>query len=158
MTNLRAAQLKYQEQDSSLTLKQGLEEYFAANPTLVDSTTTSSKAIGLYLNNHDVSHVVFGTATNLSGEMLQDTWTFLAIDVSVRQYVHDFVKEEEGQEIMKSALKWELIPVFFAFVFTLPRLAWRSWKMSKKWPWKEWEGYLDVSLAEIRREFGIRVL
>ena len=39
----------------------------------------------------------------------------------------------------------------------LPRLVWRSWRMSKQWPWKAWEPYLNVPLAEIRREFGIRI-
>ena len=150
--------LKYQAQDSILTLQQGLDEYFAANPGLLDSTKTSSEALGQYMNNHDVSHVVFGTGTSLSGEMLQDTWTFLAIDVSVKQYVSDFVKEDEGKEIMKSTIQWEIIPVMIAFVFQLPRLAWRSRKMSKKWPWKKWQPYLDVPLAEIRREFGLKVI
>ncbi|MBC8340440.1 MAG: hypothetical protein H8E63_02125, partial [Proteobacteria bacterium] len=55
--------LRYQAQDSILTLQQGLDEYFAVNPGLLDSTKTSSKALGQYMNNHDVSHVVFGTGT-----------------------------------------------------------------------------------------------
>ena len=150
--------LKYQAQDSILTLQQGLDEYFTANPGLLDSTKTSSASLGRYMNNHDVSHVVFGTGTSLRGEMLQDTWTFLAIDVSVKQYVSDFVKEDEGKEIMKSTIQWEIIPVMIGFVLQLPRLAWRSRKMSKKWPWKQWQPYLDVPLAEIRQEFGIKVI
>jgi hypothetical protein len=90
--------------------------------------------------------------------MRQGTWPFLAIDVSVEQYVSDFVEEDESKEIMKSTIQWEIIPVMIAFVFELPRLAWRSRKMSKKWPWKQWQPDLDVPLAEIHREFGIKVI
>ncbi|MBC8342226.1 MAG: hypothetical protein H8E63_11275, partial [Proteobacteria bacterium] len=70
----------------------------------------------------------------------------------------DDADDDEGKEIMKSTIQWEIIPVMIAFVFQFPRLAWRSRKMSKKWPWKKWRPYLDVPLAEIRREFGIKVI
>lgn len=158
MHGAESGRLRYQVQESNLTLRQGLEEYFGANPGLVDPAKASTATIGSYLNNHDVSHVVFGTTTSLRDEILQDTWTFLAVDVSAKQYVRDFVKEEEGKQIMEGALKWGAIPGLVRLVWNLPRLFWRSSKMSKKWPWKGWERYLDVPLAEIRREFGIRVL
>ncbi len=157
MTAADSGRLQYQAQESSLTLREGLTEYFEANPGLVDPTTTSTETIGAYLNNHDVSHVVFGTTTSLRDEMLQDTWTFLAIDVSAKQYVRDFVKEEEGKQIMKSIPVWGAITGSVWLLGKLPRLVWRSWRMSKQWPWKAWEPYLNVPLAEIRREFGIRI-
>jgi ubiquinone biosynthesis protein Coq4 len=158
MPRSELGQLRYQEQDSRLTLEQGLDEYCEANPGRVNPTTTSTAALGSYLANHDVSHVVFGTTTSLRGEILQDTWTFLAVDVSATQYVRDFIKEEEGKQIMADALSWGAIPVLVGLVWNLPRLAWRSSRMHKKWPWKGWEPYLDVPLADIRREFGIRIL
>ena len=65
-----------------MTLREGLDEYYAANPGLLDPEATSTSTLGAYMNNHDVSHVVFGTDTSLRGEMVPDLWTFLAIDVA----------------------------------------------------------------------------
>ena len=158
MRRREPSRLLYQAQESSLTLREGLAEYLAANPGLLDPNQTSTEAIGSHLQNHDVSHVVFGTTTSLRDEMLQDTWTFLATDVSARRYVGDFVKEEEGKELMKAALQWGAISAAIWLVGNLPRLVWCASRMSRKWPWDGWEHYLDSPLADIRREFGIRVL
>ena len=120
--------LGYQEQDTRLTLREGLAEYYEANPGLVDPSEASTEDLGVYFRSHDVSHVFFGTTTSLLDEALQDAWTFLAIDVTKREYVGDFVKTEEGKRIMTS------IPI-----------------------WRGWESYLDKPLGETRREFGLRV-
>ena len=153
-----AGELKYRAQDSPLTLREGLDEYYAANPGLLPPVEASTASLGTYLNNHDVSHVVFGTDTSLRGEMVQDLWTFLAIDVSSRRYVQDFVREDEGKEIMKSAFQWETVPGFFWLLGRLPTLLRRSRRMPRKWTWDEWQPYLEMPLAGIREEFGIRVL
>jgi hypothetical protein len=81
------ARLSYQAQDCAMTLRQGLAEYYGANSGLFDTSQASSDKLGAYLRNHDVTHVVFGTTTVMADEMLQDMWTFLAVDVgnSVRR-------------------------------------------------------------------------
>ena len=154
----KASHLQYQAQETSLTLREGLKEYADANPNLIDTATTSTESVGVYLNNHDVSHVVFGTTTELRDEAMQDMWTFLAIDIPAKQYVRNFLQEEEGKQVMTSLPVGGSIMAFFWMLGKLPQLMWRSWRMPKKWLWKGWESYLDVPLAEIRREFRIRVL
>lgn len=154
----RAEPLRYQAQDSLLTLREGLDEYHAANPGLLAPDAASTDSLGSYLNNHDVSHVVFGTDTSLRGEMVQDLWTFLAIDVSPRRYVQDFVKEEEGKKIMKEALVWGTVTGLVWLIGKLPVLLARSMRMSSKWTWDAWQPHLDTPLVRIREQFGIRVL
>ena len=42
-------------------------------------------------------------------------------------------------------------------VVLLPLVFWRCFRMPRRWPWSEFDTYLDVPLAEIRREYGIRI-
>ncbi len=158
-TSISAATLRlgYQEQNARLTLREGLAEYYGANPGLVDPRETSTADLGVYLQSHDVSHVFFGTTTSLRDEALQDMWTFLAIDVTKREYVGDFVKTEEGKQIMTSIRVWGGLKAFVWLLGMIPSLVWRSRRMTKKWPWRGWESYLDEPLGKTREEFGLRV-
>ena len=150
--------LVYQQQDTRLTLREGLAEYYEANPDLVDPRETSTADLGVYFRNHDVSHVLFGTTTSLRDEGLQDMWTFLAIDVTKREYVAEFMGTEEGKQIMRKIPIWGSLKGIVWLIGMTPSLIWRSRRMTKKWPWRGWESYLDEPLGEIRREFRLRVL
>ena len=150
--------LAYQQQDTHLTLREGLAEYLASNPDLIDTNDTSSGEMASYFANHDASHVVFGTSTRIEDELIQDIWTLLAIDIKYRHYVGDLVKAKEGLEVAKALPFWGTIKAFFHLLGVMPRLLSRSRKMPEKWPWSGWEKYLDKPLAETRREFGIRVI
>lgn len=150
--------LAYQGQESRMTLREGLAEYMASNPDLIDTQDTSSEKMAAYFANHDASHVVFGTSTRIEDELIQDIWTLLAIDVKYRNYVGDLVKAKEGMEVASSLPFWGTIKGFFHLLGVLPRLLWRAYKMPEKWPWAGWERYLDRPLCEIRENFGIRVL
>ena len=44
-----------------------------------------------------------------------------------------------------------MLPVY------MPKVWLRTRKMTKRWPWTEFESYLDRPLGEIREEFGIEV-
>lgn len=150
--------LAYQEQDTPLTLREGLAEYLASNPDLIDTNDTSSGKMAAYFANHDASHIAFGTSTRIEDELIQDIWTLVAIDVKYRNYVGDLVKAKEGLQVAKALPFWGTIRGFFHLLRVMPRLLTRSSKMPKKWPWTGWEQYLDKPLSETRREFGIRVL
>ncbi len=150
--------LAYQEQDAALTLREGLDIYYAANTGLFDTSQASSETLGTYLKNHDVTHVVFGTTTAMADEMLQDMWTFLAVDVSKKAYVFDFLGTDESKVIMKSLKPWETLKVMVMALPAWGKIVVRSRQMTKKWPWTGWEGYLDMPLGEIRRAFNLQVL
>ncbi len=150
--------LRYQEQNSPLTLRQGLAEYYSSNPNLINTDEASTAEIGAYIRNHDVTHVVFGTTTTLADEFLQDMWTFLGVDINKKNYIFDFLPSEESKQLFGSLKLGESIKAIALTIPLLPKLIWRSQKMSKKWSWQNWESYLDIPLGEIRQEFKILVL
>lgn len=157
LETLQRARLGYQKQDATMTLRQGLEEYFEANPGLYKLEELSEEGLAEYLTNHDVSHVVFGTQTTLQDEFIQDLWTFLAIDISIKAYVTDFIATEESKKILKALTIWGLISSAANLVVKLPAMLWRTLRMKKRWPWRGWEEFLDSPLGEIRSEFNIRI-
>ena len=112
---------RYQEQNSSLTLRQGLAEYYASNPNLFKSNEASSPEIGSFLRNHDACHVVFGTTTALADEFLQDIWTFFAVDITLKKYIFDFIKSDESKQLFKSLKLWESIRAFAPVLLLLPK-------------------------------------
>lgn len=141
-----------------MTLREGLAEYYAANSGLFDTSQASSEKIGAYLRNHDVTHVVFGTTTVIAGEMLQDLWTFFAVDIPKKEYVFDFLGTDESKVVMQSLKPWETLKVIVSSVPAGLEIWSRSRRMTKKWPWRDWEAHLDRPLGEIRWEFNIRLL
>ena len=149
---------RYQEQDSPLTLRQGLAEYYASNPNLINTDKASTAEIGAYIRNHDATHVVFGTTTTLADEFLQDIWTFLGVDINKKNYIFDFLPSEESKQLFGALKLGESIKTIALTIPLLPKLIWRSYNMTKQWPWQDWESYLDQPLSEIRQEFNILVL
>ncbi len=159
MNSTRASmRLRYQDQDSKLTLREGLAEYYASNKDLIDPSATSTPEMGLYFASHDASHVAFGTSTDIEDELLNDVWTFFAVDVKYRYYVSELTTtKEEALKVVKGIPFWGTIRGIGLLAWRLPALIWRSRTMTKKWPWRGWEAYLDRPLDEIRRELGLKV-
>ncbi|MEM9276824.1 MAG: hypothetical protein AAGA80_28375 [Cyanobacteria bacterium P01_F01_bin.143] len=154
---VKAKELSYQKQDCALTLREGLDEYYVANSGLFDPKNTSTEILSGYFRNHDVSHVIFGTTTSVSDEALQDMWTFLAVDVTKKEYIFNFIDTDESKQLMQSLDLWETVKAIARMIGMMPLLIWRSRKMTKKWPWNDWTSYLDRPLSEICNEFNIRV-
>ena len=148
--------LKYQEQASAQTLAEALAEYRAANPRL-DEARNPLGAAAEFFRCHDTAHVVFGCSTSLAGEALADAWTLFGTTVTVRQFL-GFLKIEEHQDIMAKVGWWRALITFLRSVPLFLQVALRGLRMTSKWPWSDFDSYRDDSLAEIRRQFNIRVV
>jgi hypothetical protein len=102
---------------------------------------------------HDAAHVVFGCDTTLVNELLVKIWSFFGTTGGLgllRAY-----RLPESQEIYER-LKWrDIANVSLRSIALVPLVLWRAARMQKPWPWSEFDRYLTVTLAEIRREFGI---
>jgi hypothetical protein len=147
---------QYERPDTAQTLREGLAEYRGAQPQLLDPAGMAPGAAALF-RQHDAAHVVFGCDTSVRGETLIDTWTIFASSLGMRGYLAylrlpqvDQVFAETGYGRIASALVRSLPDVL--------RVVARSRRLTRKWPWREHERFLDVPLREIRAEFNIRVV
>ena len=147
----------YQVQDSGLTLAEGLEEYFEANPGLTQVGPDSPEA-ELFLP-HDACHVVFGTSTSLVEEAMTDIWTIAGADVGVWEYaklMRHAAKLNPG-EVLHEIGYWVAFKDMIRSVGPMLEAYRRGRRMRKPWPFRRYGDHLDRALGDIRREFGIEV-
>jgi hypothetical protein len=146
---------RYQEPDSTLTLAEGLREYHGSRVGLAGGRGASAAAQEFFCC-HDTAHVVFACDTSLPQEGVVKLWSFFATDAGfslVRAY-----NLPESREIYATLTWRDEVRAAWVGATAFPRVLWRSLRMPKRWPWRDFARFLDVPLVEIRREFGIRVL
>ncbi len=147
---------QYTSQDSAQSLREGLAEYYASNRGLLDPGGMSEEAAGLF-RQHDAGHVVFGCDTSIRGETLIDTWTIFGSSVGLRGYLKYLELPQVNQIFAETGYG----AIAVAGARCLPdvvRVIWRSRRLTRRWPWPEYERHLDRRLHEIRDEFNIRVV
>jgi len=157
----------YQHPHSTLTLREGLREYFESNPGLLDpddpEQAQSAHAAELF-HGHDTVHVVFGTNTDIRQEAMTDIWAMVGTDVGAWTYM-GYLSTPEAVQILRDIGQgtaertgwWALVRESVKAIPAMLSVWRRSRRMHRKWPWKDHERYLDVPLVDIRAEFGIEV-
>jgi hypothetical protein len=147
--------LRYQDADSTLTLAEGLQDYYGSRSDLAGGRGASDAAREFF-RCHDAAHVVFACDTTLPQEGIVKLWSFFATDAGfslIRAY-----NLPESREIYAKLTPRDELRAARTTLAAFPRVLWRALRMPKRWPWSGFEGYLDVPLRELRREFGIRVI
>jgi len=150
--------LGYQRQDSDQTLAEGLAEYYAANAGRVTPPADLPPDSAALFRSHDICHVIFGLDTSLADETLTDTRTLLSCDVGVRRYAAYLRSDPQAKAILQD-LGW--FAAVRATLMALPRIAraaLEALRMRKRWPWVAPQSYATRTLADLRREYGVRVI
>ncbi len=143
-------------QDSPLSLREGIAEYYEHNVNLLDPGELPPEVADLF-RQHDAGHVVFGCDTSLRGESLIDTWTIFGATVGLRGYLQYF-KYPQVNQIFSEVGYWQILLQTIRCLPDILRVIVRSRRLHSKWPWRDYERYLDRPLGELRREFKIRVV
>lgn len=147
--------LRFQAPDCQMTLEEALSEYHGSREDLVTGRSASETAQEFF-RCHDAAHVVFGCSTTLTNEAMVKIWSFFGTTAGL-SLVRDY-RSPESKEIYQQ-IPWQEVPrTALRSAVNLPRVFLRCRRMRKRWPWSGFEAYTDVSLAEIRREFGISVV
>jgi len=145
--------LRYQIPDSPLTLREGLDEFREG----LSDTDREDAALMQDFFFHDACHVVFGQGTSVADDVIVDVWIVFGTDVDSSAYLQALLKSRALQVLVKrEGIAGVVLGLLRAFPRAALSLA-RSRRMSKRWPWAGPSQHLDRRLAEIRREFGIRV-
>jgi hypothetical protein len=154
----RLMPLRYLQQDSPQTLAEGLAEYYAANVGRVTPPESLPSESSALFRSHDVCHVVFGLDTTLADETLADTRTLLSCDVGARTYAAYLNSDPQVRAVFRetgwAAIAWTMLRC-------LPRIlraAFEALRMRKRWPWVPPDSYRGRSLADLRAEYGIRLI
>lgn len=154
-SDISTGEPSFQDQDCPLTVRQGLAQFYRLNPHITPFEGESDR--DRFFQAHDTLHVVFGCSTELSNEVFADCWAIFGSNVGLGPYAA-YLNDEEAQNILKEIGYWKAT---VAFVQALPRAAqlwWRSTRMPRPWPWLNHQHWLDRPLADVRRQFGIKVM
>lgn len=153
-----ARRLAYRRQDSEQTLAQALDEYYAANlGVVVRPRDLPPESVGLF-RNHDICHVIFGLDTTLEDEAMADSRTLMSCDVGVRRYLAYLAQDRQAKAIFKAAGYGRTAWITLLTAPRICRAAVEAWRMKRRWPWTPPHSFQGRPLADLRREFGIRVI
>jgi len=147
--------LEYTQPETTITLAEGLREYYASRDHLVTGRGMSDAAREFF-RCHDAAHVVFGCSTDLTDEGVVKIWSFFGTTGGLELLAG--YRLPESQEIYET-LGWGAIVSTAARMLRLvPLTLWRCYWMVDRWPWSQFDQHLDKPLVEIRRVYGIRVV
>jgi hypothetical protein len=147
---------RYQAQESSQTLAEALEEYYGRNQGRVARPETLPDASRDLFRCHDLCHVIFGLDTTLGDEVMADTRTLFSSDVGWRRYSR-YLDDPQARAIF-AELGWATaVWVTLRSIPRILRAAIAGARMRQKWPWEPPPAFLSRSLADLRREYGIKV-
>ncbi len=146
----------YQAQHSSMTLREGLAEYFRQNRGLMDEADLPGD-LSLGLHSHDIAHVVFGCDTSLLGEVVLVRWSLFGVTGSLRPYLLG-LRRRETRGLFRDAIAGFRPRMLWRLVKLATIAIARSLRMRERWPFEAYAPYLDQPLCEIRERFGIRVI
>lgn len=147
----------YQLQDSTMTLAEGLAEYYRVNPGLDDPKDISDPESAHFFGLHDTTHVIFGTHTGDLNEACNDWYTLFGVELVFMDYLRGYLRTEQSKRINAYYFKWETLRVLWRGLLLLPAMRRLARGMHKKWPWQPSEKMVHTPLNELRAEYGIQV-
>ncbi len=142
--------------DPTLTLRQGLDRYASVNQGVLSTREVSEEA-AQFFRCHDVAHVVFACDTTLVGEGTVKIWTIFGTTLGFWKHLRGY-SEADAFSLFRQYSRRHLAQHIGRLLTSLPSTIMRARGMTTRWPWSEYEPYLDVTLADIRAEFGIEVV
>ncbi len=152
---------RYTNKNSTQTLRQGLEEYYAVNLDITHPSTQPEDFAKILLA-HDASHVIYGCHTNMYDELKLLPLTFWTSDFKFRDWLRE--RQNPSVNVMYEDLieHSSVIRLYSSIFFELLRLVpelismWLTTRNHKTFfPFLDFEPMLDRSLLEIRQEFDL---
>ncbi|MEM7082648.1 MAG: hypothetical protein AAF465_07935 [Pseudomonadota bacterium] len=147
--------LNYQNQCSALTLAEGLKEFESAFQA-VGVPRDAGEVARQFFRYHDIVHVVFGAGVSLEDELVVKMVSLMGTTEGWR--VLKGYRSDEAKSLYSVLPASQVVRAVLCSVPLTLSAAWRCWRMKQKWPWRDHEVYLTMSLDVIRRQFGIRVV
>jgi len=144
--------------DDNLTLQEGLDKFYQDNPRQLNIEEKSlTEEVRSFFLSHDVVHVLFGCNISLFGEGSVKIWTLFGTTLGFREHISSY-KKANALEISKRFNWIQSSKHLFQLVICAPKLIFRAKKMSKLWPWHDFNPYLNVPIKDIRKEYNIHIL
>ena len=150
-------ELEYLKANSNQTLLEAIKELRVAEGADNDAAEYISPELLDDIELHDVIHTVFACPTSLKGEILAHIWSVFGTSLSMKE-MHRVSSHADHKKVLREIGHIKLLKTWFKNIPNILRIVFRSKKMHKKWLAHEFEHYLEMTLHEIRAEYGIQVI
>ena len=138
---------------NDLTLAQALTIHYEINPQFTPWYDLKNLTVQKMVKSHDISHIIYGCGTTLSGEMQVQFWNNFGS--TVPKNFKDFIsamKDKENRELLTPP---GLVHFFLTNLPEILRVRKLAKLMSKKWVFFDEERYMNTTIGDIRQEFNI---
>ncbi|MEZ4317206.1 MAG: hypothetical protein R3F61_06870 [Myxococcota bacterium] len=146
----------YQDPHATLTLREGLAEYFASDPTLTDPDDCSPEGAELF-RRHDAVHIVFGTNRELEQEAMTDAWTAFGTTAPWSVF-REYLAVPEVAAVFADI---GVVTSVLGSIRATPSI-WRVWRHSRRmrepWPFDGYAAHYDHRLCDLREQYGIELV
>ena len=136
-----------------VTLREALQEFNQKNSKIF-SFRDSSPGAKKFFQYHDTAHVIFGCDTSLVGEAHVKLWTIFGSTLGFWKHLKGY-KEANALQLFSGYSFKQVLKSLLMIFLTLPTVISRAIRMTKRWPWSDYDKYLDVPVSSIRKEFSI---
>lgn len=152
---------RYTDKNSTQTLREGLEEYYAVNADFTHPSTQLPDFAKI-LFAHDASHVIYGCDTDMYDELKILPLTFWTSDFKFRDYLRE--RQNPAVDVMyddlikRHGVLWLYSSILVVIPQVLPELIsiWFKTRQRQRYvPFLNFEPLLERSLLDIRTEFDI---
>ena len=146
---------RFESQNCTQTLAEGLAEYFAANPFLKRDEDLLSPEAKQFFRSHDTVHVLYGCGTTMPDEAVVKLSSLMGTTGGLA-VLRGYANHETLDIYTKLPLGSTLLAVLSS-PWLIVRTLWRCTRQTQRWPWVDHAQFLDVPLNDIRSRFGIKV-
>lgn len=146
---------RFESQNSTQTLAEGLAEYFSVNPHLKREDKLLTQEARQFFRSHDIVHVLYGCGTSMPHEAVVKLSSLFGTTGGIqvlRGYTH-----HETLDIYRNLRVADTLLALSIAPYLIGRTLWRCARQRQRWPWVENEHLMNLSLSELRSRFGIRV-
>ena len=152
----------FQQQNSTQTLREGLEEFYSINTQFKALVEKNSPNAHIF-KEHDYTHVLFGLGTSIEEESILDTYVIWGMKFNWGKIIN-FYKDPEYKEVIGDIVQKHggYLGIFNIYMSLMPiklRVFFRCMKMKKKWNYHDIsDEMLSAKLCDLREEYNIELL
>ncbi len=155
----------YTDKNSTQTVREGLEEYYAENPNVTNPRELPPEFAKILLA-HDVSHIVYGCDTDMYDELKLLPLTWWTSNYKFRDHLRTIqdptISPAIGVMYDDLLKQYGLLWLYGSILLVLPRLLpelivmWFKTRQRQRFvPFLNFEPLLERSLLDIRHEFDL---
>lgn len=146
---------EYSSSDIPMTLNEAIQK-LRLSEAENDATEKMSVESENAFEQHDAVHVLFDCGTSIRDEIAVHAWMIFATTANVSE-MHRAVASQEHRSVLAGIGHFKLASIWISSLPRIFSIIIKSWRMKRKLPVDSLYGLRDLSVLEIRQEYGIVV-